>query len=101
MKSKHCSWCDHAFETDISYQIYCSAECRAEATKEKITERYIKTRAKRRHGKVRLCKSCSSQLSIYNDDNICSVCLVVEKDVKKAIREIRGLSNGKDSDNPE
>lgn len=102
MKSKHCQWCDTAFDSSISYQIYCSPECRVEATKEKIAERYIKTRAKRRSGKTRLCKSCSAPLSIYNDETVCSICLVVNAEVKKAMKDIRGLSNGKDTDhNPD
>ena len=33
---KHCQWCDKTFESLISYQIYCSLECRESATKEKI-----------------------------------------------------------------
>lgn len=47
MKSKHCEWCDHTFETKISYQIYCSSECREAATKEKIMARYQISRRKR------------------------------------------------------
>jgi predicted nucleic acid-binding Zn ribbon protein len=97
MKSKHCQWCDHTFETDVSYQIYCSAECREEATKEKIAMRYAQTRVARRVGKTRLCKNCSSQLSVYNDETLCSKCVVNPKDLKQALKDIRNLSNGKDS----
>jgi RecJ-like exonuclease len=97
MKTKHCSWCDNSFETSISYQIYCSPECRNAATKEKITERYIKNRRNSRVGKVRKCKSCGQSLSIYNDDELCSTCQVNPGDVLKALKEIKGIANGKNN----
>jgi hypothetical protein len=95
MKTKHCEWCDHTFETKVSYQIYCSAECRSSATKEKIAARYLVTRRIRRSGKERKCKSCGVSLSIYNDDQICQSCIVNPSDVAKALREIKNIANGK------
>jgi hypothetical protein len=92
---KHCSWCDKHFKTDITYQIYCSAECRESATKEKIAQRYILTRRQKRKGKNRICKSCEKLLSIYNDDSLCSTCTVKPSDVSKALKEIKGKANGK------
>jgi hypothetical protein len=92
---KHCQWCDNSFDTQISYQIYCSAECRESATKEKITQRYLQTRRVRRQGKDRKCRSCETVLSVYNDDVLCQSCTVVPKDVQKALKDIRGLANGK------
>lgn len=97
MKSKHCQWCDHLFSSAITYQVYCSPECREQATKEKIAARYSQTRRAKRIGKERLCKNCNANLSIYNDDPICSSCTVNPKDVKGAIRDLKGLANGKDS----
>lgn len=94
MKTKHCQWCDKTFSTKISYQIYCSAECREVATKEKISERYVSTKVKKRRGKIRKCKSCNIQLSVYNDEQLCQACLVHPGDVKKALKEIKKL--GKD-----
>lgn len=96
MKTKHCQWCDHSFETLVSYQIYCSAECRESATKEKIRTRYLSTRRKKRVGKDRRCKVCTKVLSIYNDDSTCLECDVNPSDVSKALKEIRGIANGKD-----
>lgn len=96
MKNKHCQWCDSVFETTISYQIYCSSNCREDATKEKISQRYAKTRRNNRKGKDRLCKSCGVKLSIYNDDTLCQNCLVNPSDLSKALRDIKGLANGKD-----
>lgn len=95
MKSKHCEWCDHTFQTKISYQIYCSAECREAATKEKISQRYNKTKIKARIGKERRCKSCNAILSIYNDDQICNSCVVNPVELDKVLKDIKGLSNGK------
>ena len=95
MKTKHCQWCDHTFETEISYQIYCSAECRDAATKEKIAARYLQTRRSKRKDKDRACKNCSTPLSIYNDHPLCFNCEVDEADVAKALKSIKGLANGK------
>ena len=95
MKTKHCQWCDAHFETDISYQIYCSVECRDFATKEKIAARYHIARRKKRTGKVRLCSSCGASLSIYNYDSLCQNCLVNPKDVSKVLKQIKGLANGR------
>lgn len=95
MKPKHCQWCDVSFETDIPYQIYCSVECRDLATKEKIAARYHISRRKKRAGKNRLCNSCGSKLSIYNDDQLCQNCLVDPKSVSKILKQIKGLANGK------
>ena len=91
MKNKHCQWCDNTFQTKLSYQIYCSSECREGATREKIAERYISVKRKKRFGKVRECKSCGSQLSVYNDEMICDRCLINPLDVTKALKEIKGL----------
>lgn len=94
MKAKHCSWCDSQFETDISYQIYCSSECREQATKEKIAERYNKVRRQRLLKKDRFCKTCNTKLSSYNDDKICNACLIDASDVLKALKEIKRSTNG-------
>ena len=95
MKSKHCEWCDNTFESEISYQIYCSVDCREQATKEKISQRYIIARRNNRIGKTRKCRSCSSPLSVYNDEDLCQACLINPSEVTKALREIKGIANGK------
>lgn len=97
MKTKHCQWCDNNFETSISYQVYCSAECRELATKEKIAQRYAQTRIKQRLNKDRKCKNCGVGLSIYNDDTLCFQCIVNQNDVDKVLKNIKGMANGKDS----
>jgi len=88
---KHCQWCDKTFETRIKYQIYCSVECRSDATKEKIAARYIVERRQLRIGKDRKCKNCKGSLSIYNDDNLCNKCNINPKDVSKAFKELKRL----------
>lgn len=97
MKHKHCEWCDNQFTPRVSYQIYCSPECRELATREKITERYSITRRAKMASKVRLCRSCGTKLSAYNDEDLCQKCFVNPADVKKALKDIRGIINEKDS----
>jgi hypothetical protein len=92
---KQCQWCNSQFTTKISYQIYCSAECRDSAAREKIAERYAISRRQKRIGKVRLCKSCGTGLSVYNDELLCDRCLINPQDLNRALREIRGIANGK------
>lgn len=55
----------------------------------------MQSKRQKRKGKVRLCKSCSTPLSIYNDDPVCSACAVNPDAVSKAIKEIKGKTNGK------
>ena len=99
MKQKHCEWCDNHFETSISYQIYCSVSCREAATKEKIAQRYAIKKRSQRKNRNRKCKSCGAGLSTYNDENLCTVCIVNPQDVNKALREIRGMASGKPDQN--
>jgi hypothetical protein len=92
---KTCQWCDNSFEPKVGYQIYCSSECREEATKEKIAQRYLIARRNRMMGKKRSCNGCGSPLSAYNDDAICQACVVNPTEVSKALKEIRGNAGGK------
>jgi hypothetical protein len=93
---KHCQWCDKEFLSDITYQIYCCSECRDSATKEKIAARYLISRRQKRKGKKRVCRSCSITLSIYNDEQLCGDCTVNPVDVNKALKQIKGIVNGKE-----
>lgn len=92
---KHCQWCDSAFESKVSYQIYCSAECREAATKEKIAERYAINRRNKMMSQTRSCKQCGSKLSAYNDDVLCHSCLINPREVKRTLKEIKGMADGK------
>lgn len=94
MKTKHCEWCDHPFETQLSYQIYCSAECRLLATKEKTAEKYLREKIRKRAGK-RNCRNCGKSLSMYTEELICQSCEIDPKEVKDVLKEIREILNGK------
>ena len=88
---KQCERCDTKFKPKVSYQIYCSEECRDTATKAKIAERYQLTRRQKRIGKIRKCLGgCGVQLSIYNDSGFCANCNVSKKAVDKMLKDIKG-----------
>lgn len=87
---KACSWCTGFFTANVSYQIYCSVQCREEATKEKILERHKENRRKKKNSKTRICTGgCGTKLSIYNDEKMCNKCLIDDKEVSKRIKEIK------------
>jgi uncharacterized protein YmfQ (DUF2313 family) len=87
---KHCQCCDESFETESKNQIYCSSECRAKATKEKIVQRYRITKSKERIGKSRICAGgCGTNLSIYNNNSFCDPCLVNNRKVDKFLKELK------------
>ena len=88
---KSCERCDTKFKPKVTYQIYCSEECRDLATKNKIAERYQITRRQKRIGKIRKCLGgCGVQLSIYNDSGFCTNCNVSQKAVEKMLKEVKG-----------
>lgn len=88
---KQCDKCDKYFSPKVSYQIYCSEDCRDKATREKIAERYKVTRRQKRKGKDRKCLGgCGQVLSIYNDDGFCSNCNVSKKAVDKMLKQVKG-----------
>jgi hypothetical protein len=93
---KTCQWCDAAFEPKVSYQIYCSEQCREEATKEKINQRYIISRRNKMMSKPKQCKACHKPLSVYNDESLCAACIIDPKEVMRTLREMKGLANGKE-----
>ena len=88
---KHCEWCDESFTAKVKYQIYCSPECRQDATKEKIAQRYIQEKTKKRALVNRFCKSCGAKLSMYNNSTLCEQCDVNPTDVSKALKDIKKL----------
>lgn len=92
---KTCQWCDSNFEPNVGYQIYCSSDCRESATKEKIAQRYAVARRNRMIKKNRKCKACGTKLSAYNDDALCQACLIHPGEVSRALKEIKGIVNGK------
>jgi hypothetical protein len=88
---KLCNRCDNYFSPKVSYQIYCSENCREESTREKIAERYLVSRRQKRIGKNRRCLGgCNTSLSIYNDSGFCANCNVSKKAVDKMLKELKG-----------
>ena len=96
---KQCSWCSNHFAPNVTYQIYCSANCREGATKEKIVERHKENKRKKNSQKNRLCTTCGTKLSIYNDHVLCNSCNVDKKQVNKKIREIKVFMHDYQNDN--
>jgi hypothetical protein len=90
---KNCQWCNKEFSSKISYQIYCSVECRDLSTREKIAARNAINRRNRMINKKRKCKSCKASLSAYNDDQLCHSCLINPSEVSKALKELKDIAN--------
>lgn len=88
---KLCSWCDTKFAPAVSYQIYCSEQCRNAATKEKIVERHKILKRKKRFGKIRVCRSCQEKLSVYNDGPLCDSCEIDPTLLNRALKELKRL----------
>lgn len=89
---KICDWCSEEFQPNVTYQIYCSPECRKLATKEKVNERYLfRKRQKMRKSKKRCSGGCDTILSVYNETGFCSQCMVNNKQVNQALKELKGL----------
>ena len=89
---KTCAWCSNDFVANVTYQIYCCAECRNLATKEKIAERSSVNKLKNRSKKQRKCAGeCGAFLSIYNDNGFCAICMTNKKKVEKMLKELKGL----------
>lgn len=89
---KICDWCGSDFTPNVSYQIYCCSNCRELATKEKVNERYQLKRRQKLAKKQRKCANgCGTVLSIYNDQHYCLSCAIDNKQVDKALKELKGL----------
>ena len=86
---KNCEWCGKDFDARVSYQVYCSPECRTTATKSNSTQRQRQKKAESRMGKDRRCATCEKPISIYNDETFCSICIGSKKDYKKFLRNIK------------
>jgi hypothetical protein len=88
---KICDWCSNEFQPSVTYQIYCSVECREQATKEKVNNRYQKKKREKLAAQKRPCSGgCGTLLSIYNSSGYCSRCTDSKK-VDRALKELRGL----------
>ncbi len=89
---KICDWCSNEFQPNVSYQIYCSQECRELATKEKVNQRYQKKRTERLAKKKRRCAGgCGTLLSMYNTEGFCNSCMINKNKVSKTLKELKGI----------
>jgi hypothetical protein len=80
--------CLKEFDAKTHNQKYCTDECCRIATNKRIMQKYYEKKAIK-NGATRLCKSCKSMLSRYNDSNVCSKCVNGKKDkTKNRIKEI-------------
>lgn len=88
--TKFCQQCDKQFSSNNKNQIYCSADCRTVATKEKIMQRYKVSKAQSRVGKDRRCAGgCGTIVSIYNNVGFCNTCMVSKRKLDQAIKDIK------------
>jgi hypothetical protein len=89
---KTCDWCSNNFVPNVSYQIYCSPECRKSSTKEKINERYRNKKRQSLIGKKRYCANkCGTILSIYNSKKVCGTCIINNNELEKALKQLKGI----------
>jgi hypothetical protein len=89
---KQCSWCGSSFKPNVSYQVYCGANCREESTKEKIHSRYSVVKRKKRKLSPKKCAGgCGITLSVYNDDKVCNACKINKDEVAKTLKQIKGI----------
>jgi hypothetical protein len=89
---KICDWCSEEFQPNVSYQIYCSPECRDSSTKEKVSAKYRAKKRKKLSQKERRCSNgCGTILSVYNESGICGGCQVDNKMVSRTLKELKGL----------
>lgn len=90
MEEAFCNFCGEIFYRNSSKQIYCGPDCRQEASREKILERYNIEKIKKRVGKNKTCAGgCGTILSIYNDSKMCENCIVNNKKMNKFLKEIK------------
>lgn len=82
--------CKKEFEAKTHNQKYCSDDCCRVATNKRIMEKYYEKKAIK-NGSIRLCKKCSSSLSRYNKENICSLC--IKKSSVKNVERLNGIIN--------
>ncbi len=91
--------CGKEFTPRTHNMKYCSDECCRTATNEKLRAAYYEKKD-RLAGKKRICKAknCNSELSRYNESNICYTCQNAQKVIEKQqIMEMMRNVTGKTS----
>jgi len=92
---KQCVWCQASFEPTTKSQIYCTEQCRVEATKHNQKIKYRERKLNQRKKKVRICLNddCDNILSIYNDSKYCASCFFSEHVVLQELNNIKRRTN--------
>lgn len=93
--TKPCAECGQEFEFKTHNQKYCSGECCRVATNKRIMQKYYEKK-ERLSGKERICSTCNSILSRYNDADTCVICDMKSTKNKTtvAIKEIENVIGG-------
>lgn len=96
---KQCDWCHRYFDPAVSFQIYCSEECRTAATKHNQEIKSKERKLNRRKNKIRICANsdCDNVLSIYNDSKYCASCFFSEHVVLRELNNIKRRTDAKDN----
>ena len=90
--TKFCKFCDIQFQSNNKNQIYCSSDCRVNATKEKIVKRHKILQIKSRASRNRKCAGgCGIEISIYNDIGFCNICMMSKRKLEQTLKDIRGF----------
>lgn len=95
---KVCANCSVDFEPATKRQIYCSVECREEATQKKIKLRQKHKRREKNRKNPRVCAGgCGTVLSIYNNSGLCESCTKTKK-IGQAFKELKGIIEYEESE---
>lgn len=96
----NCGWCGEPFLKRRPNMVYCKKECCNAATNQKLIEKYHSNKLKK-NNKDRKCIDCSSNLSRYNQDDLCHACQIKKVESEK-IDLLRSLGFAYiDEDNPD
>jgi len=92
---KQCDWCHTPFSPTVSFQIYCSEECRTAATKHNQAIKSKERKLNRRKTKKRICANsdCTNVLSVYNESKYCASCYFSEHVVLREVENLKRRHN--------
>lgn len=86
---KLCPWCLSSFHSDSNRQVYCSVDCRTQATKDRKVDI-------RRKDKKKRCatKGCPNGVSAHIDSPYCRSCYLSDSVIELDLKMIRKMMNG-------
>jgi len=74
--------CGIEFEPSTHNQRYHTSECCRQATNARMIQNYYEKKA-RQKGRLRVCATCNTILSRYNEDKICGKCQAEQENLYK------------------